>query len=91
MKKPLHSDIRALLRANPDGLTVAEICKTLGLKVPSVAKSLTYMPDSYIDRWNINKVRGSWVSAVWCVVPVPENYPKPNRQEYLERQKSGNV
>ena len=34
------------------------------------------MPDSYIDRWT-GPHRGQW-AAVWCVVEVPENCPKPD-------------
>jgi len=36
------------------------------------------MPDSYIDRWS-GPHRGQW-AAVWCVVEVPEDCPKPDEK-----------
>lgn len=71
--------IRKLLRDNPDGLSTNEIKRALNLP-DSVRKSLSAMPDVYIDRWAFRKepgrVRGRMV-AIWCAVEVPENCPRP--------------
>lgn len=77
MKKPHHPDIRALLKAWPaDGLTIPEIATRLGVRKETITNCLEAMPDAYVDRWK-GPVRGQWV-AVWMVVEVPENCPKPS-------------
>jgi hypothetical protein len=61
------NQVRVVLRAAPDGMTVAEIAHT--------GRILKAMPDSYIDRWD-GPSRGQW-RAIWCVVVPPEDCPKP--------------
>lgn len=76
MKKPHHPNIRALLRANPDGLTARQIRDALAIpKVATVRGALETMPDVYVDRWT-DPVRGQW-QAVWCAVVPPSNCPYP--------------
>jgi len=85
MKKPHHPAIRVLLRENPDGLTIAQICHA----IPAISKStvalkcLTAMPDAYVDRW-VDPHRGQW-QAVWCVVVPPENCPHPESVDRTAR------
>lgn len=77
MKKPHIPDIRAVLRAHPEGLTAKEIHRKLPhiKKVTTVKSSLGKMPDVYIDRWK-DPVRGQW-QAVWVAVIPPYNCPYP--------------
>lgn len=77
--------IRELLRAASDGMTVAEILE----KVPKVDKAhasriLRSMPDAYIDRW-VTVHDGRWHRAVWCVVIPPDHCPRPAKKDEKER------
>jgi hypothetical protein len=74
MRTNLTHEIRALLRASPDGLDVYALVGYLEREMSSIHKQLTRMPDAYIDRWT--QTSGS-PRAVWCVVVPPENCPKP--------------
>jgi hypothetical protein len=51
---------------------------------------LRSMPDAYIDRW---QTRGDkkYLSAVWCVVEVPEHCPRPEKSgtKHLNSVKKG--
>jgi hypothetical protein len=77
MSRSRHPEIRALLRANDDGMTVTQISAALGARLDSVRWSLYSMPDAYIDRWD-GPIRGQY-AAVWCVVVPPENCPHPTK------------
>ena len=70
-----HQKIRDLLK-NSEGLTTRQLQYRLGVDQRTLCKSLKSMPDSYIDRWS-GPHRGQW-AAVWCVVEVPEDCPKPD-------------
>lgn len=87
MLKSHASNIRAILREHPDGLTARDIAsKPNGpCNKNNATRCLKSMPDAYIDQWAImtRNSRGQY-SAIWCVVPVPENCPHPTRQEITE-------
>ena len=72
-----HQKIRDLLK-NSDGLTTKQLQYRLEVDQRTLCKSLKSMPDSYIDRWT-GPHRGQW-AAVWCVVEVPEDCPKPDEK-----------
>jgi hypothetical protein len=78
MRKSNHERIRKILRTC-DGMTVVSISDLMGVDQSSIRQSLKDMVDAYIDRW-VSGARGSW-QAVWCVVDVPEDCPKPERKE----------
>jgi hypothetical protein len=69
------NQVRVVLRAAPDGMTVAEIVAAVGTDAAHTGRILKAMPDSYIDRWD-GPSRGQW-RAIWCVVVPPEDCPKP--------------
>ena len=73
-----HKKLRELL-AGSDGLTVKQIEIAMQIDVRTLNKSLKSMPDSYVDRWT-GPHRGQW-AAVWCVVEVPKDCPKPNEKD----------
>jgi hypothetical protein len=75
MSRSRHPEIRALLRANDDGMTIAQISATLDISQNSVRQALEAMPDVYIDRY-LDPVRGQY-PAVWCAVVPPPNCPHP--------------
>jgi len=76
MSRNLQDLVRATLRAYPDGMTPNELADELDLPYRSVQYALHCMDDAYIDRWTRPK-DGKSYSAVWCVVEVPENCPRP--------------
>ena len=77
MRISKRSKIRQVLRET-GGLTVSELSKRVGYSdSKSALTALKSMPDTYIDRWNTDKQR--W-SAVWCVVDVPPDCPRPDRK-----------
>jgi hypothetical protein len=79
MKKSNHHQIRALLRANPDGLTVKQICDITGKKDSVTRRALEGMTDVYRDRWiDRGTHRGGRPMAVFVAVQVPEDCPRPD-------------
>ena len=77
MKKPHAPDFRVLLRQYPDGLSTNDVVAKTGVRGNTVTKVMHGMPDVYIDRWATPR-RGQFV-AVWCLVNVPEDCPRPSR------------
>lgn len=79
MRRSNHAIIRALLKKHPDGLMVSEIAKELNLQHRATTVALKSMLDTYIDRWV--KLRGCPLAAVWCVIEVPEDCPRPEENK----------
>jgi len=75
--KPLQTKLRQLLQEH-EGMTTRQLSVHVGSDLRDITKALKAMPDSYIDRWT-GPYRGQW-AAVWCVVEVPEDCPKPNEK-----------
>jgi len=76
MTSRVQTKIREALRANPDGLTAAELYRTTGLLRDSIRPALMLMPEVYIDRWT--RVADHWV-PVWISVVPPPDAEKPER------------
>lgn len=74
-----HPAIRNVLKNNPDGLTAKQIHSMTNINRDSITKALRVMPDVYVDRW-LGSRQGVREEAVWCVVEVPEDCPKPERK-----------
>jgi len=71
-------EMRALLRANPDGLTMKQLIAAFPDRTESnIRRTIKGLPDSYIDRWE-SASRKSY-KAVWCVVIPPEDCPHPTK------------
>ena len=68
-------EIRALLRANSDGMTLEQIVWAVKRDKANVKKNVRAMPDAYIDRWEAAPRKQ--YAAVWCVVVPPEDCPRP--------------
>ena len=73
-----HQRIRDYLK-DSDGLTTRQLQFRLGIEQRTICKALKAMPDTYVDRWT-GPHRGQW-AAVWCVVNVPEDCPKPDEKD----------
>ncbi len=76
--------VRKVLRAHPDGLSCSEINKFVGAPEGRILSVVKSMPDAYIDRWQTRGTK-KYLSAVWCVVEVPENCPKPATRKQIEQ------
>ena len=87
--KSNHNIIRELLKRHPDGLKSSDIAKFTGIDVRSVNKSLESVFGVYIDRWELATYRNT-LAAVWVVVNVPENCPKPEDSGRRSREKIRN-
>jgi hypothetical protein len=70
----LQTKLRALLTGT-DGMTTRQLSAQVDSDMQDITRSLKAMPDSYVDRWT-GPERGQW-AAVWCVVDVPQDCPKP--------------
>ena len=73
-----HQRIRDYLK-DSDGLTTRQLQFRTEIEQRTLCKSLKAMPDAYIDRWT-GPHRGQW-AAVWCVVEVPQDCPKPDEKD----------
>lgn len=73
MRTATEKHVRALLRDNPDGLTIRQINESLNRDEANLRSVLRNMPDSYIDRWTTELP----LRAIWCVVVPPEDCPRP--------------
>ena len=74
--KSNHNIIRDTLKQHPDGLKSSDISRLTGIDYRSVNKSLEGVFGVYIDRWEKSTHRNT-LAAIWVVVDVPENCPKP--------------
>lgn len=86
MKRDLRAEIRAMLLAKPEGMTIRELCLATQATDKSVRHSLGCMPDAYIDRWEFP--RQGPLNAVYCVVEVPEDCPRPSRLKRTPEEKA---
>jgi hypothetical protein len=78
--QPKAPVIRALLKEFQDGLSTKDICQKTGIDQKSARANLKKMADCYIDRWTPGSLKEP-PTAIWCVVDVPENCPKPRKQK----------
>ena len=74
--KSNHNIIRDTLKQHPDGLKSSDISRLTGIDYRSVNKSLEGVFGVYIDRWEKSTHRNT-LAAIWVVVDVPENCPRP--------------
>jgi hypothetical protein len=86
--KSTHPEVRRILREHPDGLTTKELAEKMGRELKHLHVTLRAMPDAYIDRWVQLKPQAQW-SAVWCVVDVPQDCPRPDRRWIKGRRVDG--
>ena len=84
--KSNHNIIRELLKRHPDGLKSSELATLIGVSARSVNKSLESVFGVYVDRWEKATYRNT-LAAVWVVVDVPENCPKPNNTGRRSRER----
>ena len=70
----MSKQIRDALAQAPDGLTAKQLALMLDAEPSAINRSLTLMPDTYIDRWV--KTTGKY-TAVHCLAFVPNDCPHP--------------
>ena len=74
--KSNHKTIRELLKQHPDGLKSSDISRLTGIDKRVVNKALEGVFGVYVDRWEKSTHRNT-LAAIWVVVDVPENCPRP--------------
>ena len=74
--KSNHNVIRDLLKRHPDGLKSSDISRLTGIDKRVVNKALEGVFGVYVDRWEKSTHRNT-LAAIWVVVDVPENCPRP--------------
>jgi hypothetical protein len=84
IRRKIKPILRETLLDNLDGLTVNELIKKTGVDGDYIRKTLRSMEDVYIDRWYISH-RPNRTQAVYCIVKVPEDCPRPTRKQYEKR------
>ena len=77
----LTKAIRRALRKTEDGMTIRELEGVTGREYERISSVIRQMPDVYIDRWQQPMKRGGGYAAVYVLVKVPENCPKPQKEE----------
>ena len=81
MKSSRHKQIREMLLASEDGMTVKEITDHFEeATAKTIRKTLKLVYGIYVDRWTVIK-RGSY-AAVYVCVDVPQDAPHPT-ERYL--------
>ena len=80
LHKPKPPIIRALLREYTDGLSVSDICVRTNIDERVARTCLKKMADAYIDRW-LGGAHQRPPEAIWCVVLVPEDCPRPRKNK----------
>lgn len=85
MKRSRHQDIRDMLLASEDGMTINQIAEALGdPNRKSVQKTVKLVHGLYIDRYTVIK-KGTY-AAVYVCVEIPEDAPHPT-ERYLPQTK----
>ena len=87
--KSNHNIIRELLKRHPDGLKSREIADITGIDKRVVNKALESVFGVYIDRWEKSTFQ-NMLAAIWVVVDVPENCPKPENTGRRSRERISN-
>lgn len=77
MKKPIGELVREVLLANPQGLTVREISKSVGSPMDLVLACLRRTYGCYIADFKPVPTGARNFNAIWCCVTVPANAKKP--------------
>ena len=70
----MSKQIRDALAQSPDGLTAKQLALMLGAEPSAISRSLSLMPDTYIDRWEKSR---SKYAGVHCLAFVPDDCPHP--------------
>jgi hypothetical protein len=78
-----QQQVREVLWANPEGLTVKQIADMLGTDAVYIHAQVKKMVDTYILGWTDG---GGRPRALWAVVVMPKNCPRPPK---WERKKKG--
>ena len=76
-----QAKVRAILKANPDGLTALKISNLTLMRPSDVKRTADAMPDVYNDRWQKSKPSSKKYIAVYVKVLVPENTPYPETKK----------
>lgn len=78
------STLREILHGCEDGLTINDLIAKTGLDGSNLRQVLANMDDVYIDRWLASQYQKP-AQAVYCIVKIPEDCPKPAKEPNEKR------
>jgi hypothetical protein len=76
--------LREILLGYEDGLTINDLIVKTCLDGSNLRRALADMDDVYIDRWLASQYQKP-AQAVYCIVKIPENCPKPAKEPNEKR------
>jgi len=76
--------LREILLGYEDGLTINDLIVKTCLDGSNLRRALADMDDVYIDRWLSSQYQKP-AQAVYCIVKIPEDCPKPAKEPNEKR------
>jgi len=76
--------LREILLGYEDGLTINDLIVKTCLDGSNLRRVLADMDDVYIDRWLASQYQKP-AQAVYCIVKIPEDCPKPAKEPNEKR------
>jgi hypothetical protein len=76
--------LREILLGYEDGLTINDLIVKTCLDGSNLRRALAGMDDVYIDRWLASQYQKP-AQAVYCIVKIPEDCPKPAKEPNEKR------
>jgi hypothetical protein len=76
--------LREILLGYEDGLTINDLIVKTCLDGSNLRRALADMDDVYIDRWLASQYQKP-AQAVYCIVKIPEDCPKPAKEPNEKR------
>ena len=76
--------LREILLGYEDGLTINDLIVKTCLDGSNLRRALADMDDVYIDRWIASQYQKP-AQAVYCIVKIPEDCPKPAKEPNEKR------
>jgi len=76
--------LRKILLDFIDGVTINDLIVMTGLDGSNLRRALADMDDVYIDRWLASQYQKP-AQAVYCIVKIPEDCPKPAKEPNEKR------
>jgi len=80
----IKPNLREILHGYEDGLTINDLVVKTSLDGSNLRRVLADMDDVYIDRWSVSQYQRP-AQAVYCIVKIPEDCPKPAKEPNEKR------
>jgi len=80
----IKPNLREILHGYEDGLSINDLVAKTSLDGSNLRRVLADMDDVYIDRWSVSQYQRP-AQAVYCIVKIPEDCPKPAKEPNEKR------